>query len=71
MVYYHRIGDWSDYPNLFNPYWRAKLQPHDPGRVAAVMAVDNDAAQVAAARWATWARTSPGSEHCLLERGAP
>jgi hypothetical protein len=27
MVYYHRVGDWGDYPNLFNPFWRAKLEP--------------------------------------------
>jgi len=27
LVYYHRIGDWREPPNLFNPYWRAKLEP--------------------------------------------
>jgi hypothetical protein len=29
MVYYHRLGDWKDPPNFFNPYWRAKMQPFD------------------------------------------
>jgi hypothetical protein len=47
MVYYHRIGDWSDYPNLFNPYWRAKLQPVTPAEVGTVLAgVDTQAATV-------------------------
>jgi hypothetical protein len=47
MVYYHRIGDWSDYPNMFNPFWRAKLQPATAGEVASVlMSVDSNAAQV-------------------------
>lgn len=27
MVYYHRTGAWTEPPNLFNPYWRAKLGP--------------------------------------------
>jgi hypothetical protein len=26
MPYYHRFGDWQDYPNFWNPYWRAKLE---------------------------------------------
>lgn len=47
MVYYHRIGDWSDYPNLFNPYWRAKLQPVTEGEVMSVLAaIDSEAAGV-------------------------
>jgi hypothetical protein len=25
MVYYHRIGDWQEPPNFWNPYWHAKL----------------------------------------------
>jgi hypothetical protein len=25
LVYYHRIGDWQEPPNFWNPYWRAKL----------------------------------------------
>lgn len=29
MVYYHRFGDWSEYPNFFNPYWRAKMDSFD------------------------------------------
>ncbi|HEX8440676.1 hypothetical protein [Archangium sp.] len=29
LVYYHRFGDngWREAPNLFSPYWRAKLHP--------------------------------------------
>lgn len=47
MVYYHRIGDWSDYPNLFNPYWRAKLQPVTEEEVMSILAtLDSDAAGV-------------------------
>ena len=26
-VYYHRPGDWREHPNLFNPFWGARLQP--------------------------------------------
>lgn len=44
LVYYHRIGDWSDYPNLFNPYWRAKLEPMTAAEAARVLPmVDGDA----------------------------
>ncbi len=27
MVYYHRPGNWSEPPNFFNPFWRARLAP--------------------------------------------
>lgn len=27
QVYYHRPGTWAEPPNLFNPYWKAKLSP--------------------------------------------
>ena len=27
MTYYHRPGNWAEHPNLFNPFWRAKLAP--------------------------------------------
>ena len=27
QVYYHRPGWWWEHPNLFNPFWRAKLAP--------------------------------------------
>lgn len=27
MTYYHRPGAWAEPPNLFNPYWKAKLSP--------------------------------------------
>ena len=29
MVYYHRLGDWKEGPNFFNPYWRAKMESFD------------------------------------------
>jgi|GEM_PF-1604050 len=45
QVYYHRIGDWSDYPNLFNPYWRAKLHPMTTRDIATTLTVvDSNAA---------------------------
>lgn len=46
LVYYHRIGDWSDYPNLFNPYWRAKLHPLTDTDLAALTTLDSNAAIV-------------------------
>lgn len=27
LTYYHRPGDWREPPNLFNPFWGAKLMP--------------------------------------------
>ncbi|MFM2152032.1 MAG: hypothetical protein RL199_467 [Pseudomonadota bacterium] len=27
LTYYHRPGDWQEPPNLFNPFWGAKLMP--------------------------------------------
>ncbi|MDF1561744.1 MAG: hypothetical protein P1V51_01800 [Deltaproteobacteria bacterium] len=38
LVYYHRLGDWKEQPNLFNPYWRAKLHPFDTLDAAIVLA---------------------------------
>ncbi|QRK08212.1 hypothetical protein JQX13_51215 [Archangium violaceum] len=49
LVYYHRIGDWSDYPNLFNPYWRAKLHPLTQTDMATLATIDTNAATVAGA----------------------
>ncbi len=46
MVYYHRIGDWSDYPNMFNPFWRAKLDT--PTRAEAIMVLGTLDANAAA-----------------------
>jgi len=31
LAYYHRPGNWQEHPNFFNPYWRAKLAPVEPG----------------------------------------
>ncbi|MDY7231246.1 hypothetical protein [Hyalangium rubrum] len=48
MVYYHRIGDWSDYPNIFNPYWRAKLDTVSQTELAMALGIfDTDALTVA------------------------
>lgn len=30
QAYYHRPGAWAEPPNLFNPYWKAKLSPVAP-----------------------------------------
>jgi hypothetical protein len=27
MAYYHRRGNWTEHPNFFNPFWRARLAP--------------------------------------------
>ncbi len=27
LVYYHRPGAWEEHPNMFNPFWRARLAP--------------------------------------------
>jgi hypothetical protein len=50
LVYYHRLGDWREHPNMFNPFWRAKLHPMTGQRAAMVLgaAGNTDAAQLAA-----------------------
>jgi len=30
QAYYHRPGAWAEPPNLFNPYWKARLAPLGP-----------------------------------------
>lgn len=49
MVYYHRLGDWREHPNMFNPFWRAKLHPFTPTEATMVLgaAGQGDAAQMA------------------------
>ena len=49
LVYYHRLYDWREPPNMFNPFWRAKLHPWRPRDAVMVLeAVGNhDAAQMA------------------------
>ncbi|MFP2931017.1 hypothetical protein ACLESO_38655, partial [Pyxidicoccus sp. 3LG] len=51
LVYYHRFGEngWREAPNLFNPYWRAKLHPFKPEEAREVLdaAGNSDAAQIA------------------------
>jgi hypothetical protein len=37
IVYYHRFSDWNEAPNLFNPYWRAKLDSFDGLAEAAIV----------------------------------
>ncbi len=54
MVYYHRLGDWREQPNLFNPYWRAKLHPFDKWEAAGVLAASGDGD---AAKWGLLAAT--------------
>lgn len=31
QAYYHRPGNWQEPPNFFNPFWRARLAPVEPG----------------------------------------
>lgn len=49
LVYYHRLGDWREHPNLFNPYWRAKLHPFTVEEARRVFgaASDTEAANLA------------------------
>ncbi|MCY1081012.1 hypothetical protein [Archangium lansingense] len=51
LVYYHRLGDWQEQPNMFNPFWRAKLHPFTSTQASAVLSAagNTDAAQIAAA----------------------
>jgi hypothetical protein len=35
QAYYHRLGNWKEPPNLFNPFWRAHLAPVADGLEAA------------------------------------
>lgn len=37
LVYYHRLGNWREPPNLFNPFWRAKLHPMQPDQATRVL----------------------------------
>jgi hypothetical protein len=39
LVYYHRLGEqgWREAPNMFNPYWRAKLHPFTPEQAGEVL----------------------------------
>ncbi|QSQ10827.1 hypothetical protein JY572_20565 [Myxococcus landrumensis] len=51
LVYYHRFGagGWREPPNLFAPFWRAKLHPFTPGEAARVLqeAGNSDAVPIA------------------------
>ncbi|WNG40255.1 hypothetical protein F0U60_46025 [Archangium minus] len=49
LVYYHRLGDWQEQPNMFNPFWRAKLHPFTGNQAATVLSAagNTDAAQLA------------------------
>jgi len=50
LVYYHRFGEdgWKEAPNLFAPYWRAKLHPFTKGDAQSVLdaAGNSEAAQM-------------------------
>ena len=41
QVYYHRPGAWAEPPNLFNPYWKAKLSPIAPVLTNKLNALDS------------------------------
>ncbi|MCP3104574.1 hypothetical protein LZ198_37500 [Myxococcus sp. K15C18031901] len=53
LVYYHRFGEngWQEAPNLFAPYWRAKLHPFKQGDAKQVLdaAGNSDASQASQA----------------------
>lgn len=50
LVYFHRIGDWRDPPNFFEPYWRVKLHPFTRVEAAEVLgaAGNTDAVELTA-----------------------
>ncbi|MBX5482922.1 MAG: hypothetical protein IRZ16_13935 [Myxococcaceae bacterium] len=50
MVYFHRMKSWKAPPNMFDPYWRAKLHPFEKTELLEVLGVsgNTDAAQLAA-----------------------
>ncbi len=50
MVYYHRLGDWTEHPNLFNPFWRAKLHPCTHEEVQEVLSAAGDSEGTALSR---------------------
>ncbi len=37
LVYYHRLGDWQEQPNMFNPFWRSKLHPFSPQEASQIL----------------------------------
>lgn len=43
MAYFHRFDDWRAPPNMFDPYWRAKLHPFSRLEAAAVAGAAGDA----------------------------
>lgn len=49
MVYFHRFDTWKAPPNMFDPYWRAKLHPFNKQEVIMVLgaAGDGDGATMA------------------------
>ncbi|WP_245768491.1 pilus assembly protein TadG-related protein [Stigmatella aurantiaca] len=50
LVYYHRLRSWKEQPNLFGPFWRAKLHPFASGSEAANVlqkAGNSDSAEMA------------------------
>lgn len=52
LVYYHRLRSWREQPNLFGPFWRAKLHPFTNGAEAANVlqkAGNSDSAEMASA----------------------
>lgn len=42
MAYFHRFDDWRAPPNMFDPYWRAKLHPFSKAEAAVVAAAAGD-----------------------------
>ncbi len=36
-TYFHQLGDWTAPPNLFDPFWRAKLHPFERDELADVL----------------------------------
>lgn len=41
-TYFHQLGDWSVPPNMFDPFWRAKLHPFVRDELAEVLSTAGD-----------------------------
>lgn len=48
LVYFHRPDDWRMPPNMFDPYWKAKLHPFETQELTDTLgaAMNNDAVQM-------------------------
>ena len=46
LSYYHNPTSWQEVPNLFNPYWRAKLSPPGANALSSLDAISRDDCEI-------------------------